>query len=271
MKNWQVFKANWRALLFTKDFYELMKKYWFEVCLLELPKSACEDIRVNGSKIIQHAKIWWIKYTLIAFAIFVILAIIVQITKDSDTPNRFALGAFNFFNDWALVLSASVTFLLAVAAFFAILDNRNARILGKRERLLNEIIEWASDITGCNMTVNPESVAQIAGSQMEREYHHAILCDFANRLQAIRGKSLYARSITSTKTFKQYENLNIAVGNLIKKLETYIKSILGCTDVLYRSGGSSDLRKAIDKSSDLRVDLEDSAYKVIEEATTLLC
>ena len=113
--------------------------------------------------------------------------------------------------EFLLAISAGATLVLAIAAFLAIWQNRNLQRKERRERLLNEIIEWANGITGCSMTVNPESVSQIAGSQVEREYHHAVLCDFANRLQAIRGKSLYARSITSLKAFKQYENLNIAV------------------------------------------------------------
>ena len=169
------------------------------------------------------------------------------------------------------LILALVTALLALFTWLSIRSGEEREERNREERLLKEIIEWAQDIAGCNMTVNPESVTQIAGSQGEREYHHAVLCDFANRLQAIRGKSLYAKSITSSEAFKQYENLNISVADLIKKLEAYIKSILGCTDILYRNGKSSDLRKEIDKSGNLRVELETSAYKVIEEVTALLC
>ena len=53
---------------------------------------------------------------------------------------------FGFFDDWAIILSASVMLLLAGAAVWTIMDNRYARQLDRKDRLLNEIIEWARDV-----------------------------------------------------------------------------------------------------------------------------
>ena len=53
--------------------------------------------------------------------------------------------------DTWIVISAGATFLLALAAFWAILDNRNTRRLERKERLLNAIIEWAEDIMACGV------------------------------------------------------------------------------------------------------------------------
>jgi len=51
-------------------------------------------------------------------------------------------------DNW-LAISAGATFLLALAAFWAIWQNYIFRRKERKERLLNEIIEWAIDIHHC--------------------------------------------------------------------------------------------------------------------------
>lgn len=57
-------------------------------------------------------------------------------------------GFYGFIKDdnW-LAVSALATLILAIAAFWAIWQNYNFRRQEKKERLLNEIIEWAIDVT----------------------------------------------------------------------------------------------------------------------------
>jgi len=45
-----------------------------------------------------------------------------------------------------VAISALATLVLAFGAFWAIMDNRHARIVDRKERLLNEIIEWAENV-----------------------------------------------------------------------------------------------------------------------------
>lgn len=71
------------------------------------------------------------------------LAILVQNTKDT---NDFTKWMFTFLDEWATVLGATVTLMLAGAAFLAIKDNRDTRKKEKQERLLKEILHWATDI-----------------------------------------------------------------------------------------------------------------------------
>ena len=52
----------------------------------------------------------------------------------------------NWIKEWAIVISGGATFLLALGAFWAIRQTRSIQKAEKRERLLNEIIEWATDI-----------------------------------------------------------------------------------------------------------------------------
>ena len=55
----------------------------------------------------------------------------------------------DWLKEWALVVSAGVTLLLAFAAFWAIWQNHSFRKKEYKRRLLNEIIEWAVDILSC--------------------------------------------------------------------------------------------------------------------------
>ena len=112
--------------------------------LRKIPVVAWKDIS-NGAQISwAHLKvIWWLKYLVLIIVIVVALAIWAQGARSTEDPNRFAEWLYNFLNDWAIALGAAVTFMLAVAAFLAILDNRHGRRVDRRERLLNEIIGWA--------------------------------------------------------------------------------------------------------------------------------
>lgn len=64
---------------------------------------------------------------------------------------------------------AIATFLLAIAAFGTMWQTRNIRKAERRERLLNEIIDWAIDITRVNfggeITVTPGISQQTQGRQ----------------------------------------------------------------------------------------------------------
>jgi len=60
-----------------------------------------------------------------------------------------ANSIFKYFNDWAIVLSATVTLLLAIAAFGAIAENRRIRLedmeLASKRCSLDEIRSWAEE------------------------------------------------------------------------------------------------------------------------------
>lgn len=89
---------------------------------------------------------WYFRFIINVIVLIIFLAVLAQNTKDT---NDFAKWAFTFLDEWSMVLAAAATLLLAGAAFWAIMDNRHGRIVDRRERLLNEIIKWAMDITRC--------------------------------------------------------------------------------------------------------------------------
>ena len=78
---------------------------------------------------------------IVAF-IFLCLAILIQSFK---TTNCLATWLFNFLSQWAMVLAASATVLLAAAAFWAIMDNRHSRLKDSKKHSLDQICSWAQD------------------------------------------------------------------------------------------------------------------------------
>lgn len=89
----------------------------------------------------REYKILWIMG--IAFIIFIAFAILVQLTRDCIELSGWV---FIFLDDWAIILSASAAFLLFIAAIWNVFDNRDTRRKEKQERLLKEIMQWATDI-----------------------------------------------------------------------------------------------------------------------------
>lgn len=83
-------------------------------------------------------KYWW----LIPVAIVTILALAMVVQHTKDTSD-IAKWVFVFLDEWSMVLSASATLLLAFTAFWAIMDNRRVRTADRREKLLNDIQNWA--------------------------------------------------------------------------------------------------------------------------------
>lgn len=96
----------------------------------------------------------WIPVT-VAISAVLIITITVQTLKEEACPvympwyQCIANHIFKYFNDWAIALSATVTLLLAIAAFGAIAENRRIRLedmeLAANRRSLDEIRSWAEE------------------------------------------------------------------------------------------------------------------------------
>jgi len=69
-------------------------------------------------------------------------AIWVQFSKQT---NCFARWVFDFLTQWAIVLSAAVTLMLAIGAFWNISDTRHFRYVESITKSLDEIRSWALD------------------------------------------------------------------------------------------------------------------------------
>lgn len=62
-------------------------------------------------------------HVILISVIILLLAFTVLVQNTKDT-NDLAKWTFDFLDDWATVLSAAVTLMLAIAAFWAIAENR---------------------------------------------------------------------------------------------------------------------------------------------------
>lgn len=86
-------------------------------------------------------KRFWLPIT-IGVVIILGFAIWVQFSKGT---NCFAEWVFDFLTQWAIVLSATVTLMLAIAAFWNVSDTRHFRYVESISKSLDEIRSWALD------------------------------------------------------------------------------------------------------------------------------
>lgn len=84
---------------------------------------------------------FWLSITIL-IVIILGFAIWVQFNKET---NCFAGWVFNFLQQWAIAISAAVTLLLALAAFWSISDTRHFRYVESITKSLDEVCSWAMD------------------------------------------------------------------------------------------------------------------------------
>ena len=122
----------------------------------------------------------------------------------------------------------------------------------KRERLLNEIIEWAVGVTECGF---------------EKDFAHAELSDLLLDFAGIReGRSHYVSQIALT--FGQ--DLQRAVEKLVKDLNDHLDLLIECIDNISRATDKAAANSAaIKRVGKHRALLNNSANKVIEEVTKI--
>lgn len=114
-----------------------------------------------------------------------------------------------------LAISAGATFLLALAAFWAIWQNYRLHKKERRERLLNEIIEWAIDIQKVSLEVGlPVNVASLTKDHRRRIEANTLL---RYGIPFIRNN--YIQAIVR-KAFK--EELQHDVENMIKTFTAFM-------------------------------------------------
>jgi hypothetical protein len=168
----------------------------------------------------------WIIAGVVIFA--VVLSILIQIFSKEICPEYMpwyqcvTYQIFEYLNEWALVLSASATFILAGAAFLTI-HNSNEREKRRREeeltreerdrkeRLLNEIIEWVIDISKGDFDRDMDSL--ITTIEAARQEAQVNLDEYKQFSAQIIGKNNYIVKIASdidsdlTDSVKQLDKL----------------------------------------------------------------
>ena len=130
--------------------------------------------------------------------------------------------------------------------------------------MLNEIIEWAIDVSKCDVALDPAAIVGIADTEKARFFVEALTSKERTRITETWGKSQYiSRIVLST-----WQDLQKSVEELIKALGVLVDILDECSDAV-----ASDLidtfGRASKKAGEHKKKLYKSAEKVIEEATKI--
>ena len=156
----------------------------------------------------------------IVAAIALGLSIYVQTYKGTYTV---AGSVFRYFNDWSIVISAFITLTLALAAFWAISDNRHSRFVEFRKRSLDEIRDWAIE---CFQTTFSLKVAAIDVKNTRKQLNLLNIRGVAVEADAVEiDNNLGAKIAEVRKTVKSLLELIEANGDRTKEEESLEKLV----------------------------------------------
>ena len=117
--------------------------------------------------------------------------------------------------DWITLTAVIVALGIGVAS---ILHTQSMQKKERRERLLNEIIEWAIDISRSHPEEIHRDIARIREEAKEQEFLAANIRIIMDSLVGMRGRNQYTGSIAR----KVDKTLKESVDKLIKEMESYI-------------------------------------------------
>jgi len=126
----------------------------------------------------------------------------------------------DWIKEWAIPLSAGATFLLALAAFWAIWQNKRIQKRNRRERLLNEIIEWATNVAKCGIEPDTPELSEDKDASKAWPF----LATQERKLETL--QLLRAKSVSVTRTAQKIgSDLQAAVFDSVEHLRNQIKSL----------------------------------------------
>ena len=162
-------------------------------------------------------------------------------------------------DNW-LAISAGATFLLALAAFLAIWQNHNLKKREQRQRLLNEIIEWAIEILKCGMEWNIRDVTLHSAT-----IKHEIF--LKREHQSLRDKFdvIYQKNLPYIEQLGSYFPEKTGLDDPIYKVSRNLYCHLRLLDLWIDSKLKND--KAIGKH---RTRLDESARALISKSTSVM-
>ena len=196
-------------------------------------------------------------------------------------------------SDWitlgAAILVGGGTLFLGIMAWRAIRQTRSIQKAERRERVLNEIIQWAVDVSArmspIDMLKNPE---WLLGTKLDTEETFRFVqiygcLDLMSQYSVSQLRGEYISQIAS----RIRNDLGGAVDDLINKIEEHLKLLLGgaehtveleeygtLIDIIFK--GKSELRAGLSEDAkhqvaifDDRVELNNSATRVIEIAVEI--
>lgn len=138
----------------------------------------------------------------------------------------------------------------------------------RKQRLLNEIIEWALDVNNCEAPVATTAIAGIIGSENDKAITRSHLSELAYRCAEMTFRGRYVYTVILKSKFGQ--DLQRAAAELIDDLEVRIKLLGECHDAISASVPDSEFTRTSDKARQhWLAEVRESASKVIQEATEI--
>ena len=180
-------------------------------------------------------------------------------------------------NDNWLAVSALATLILALGAFLAIWLNHNLQKRERRDRLLNEIIEWAIDVAAYELkheSVNTWSFVEF------KEFINAVVNSNVEYMRHLR-KALVRCQYIGAVALRLDETLSQCVKSLVENIEEHTSYLVITRDdkpSLYEQVENKvypdkqqfqKWQEACKKVEQHKTQLSESAYKVVEQATIL--
>ena len=179
---------------------------------------------------------------------------------------------------WALIfllksdnwvgISALTTMILAIAAFWAIWQNRTLQISERKERLLNEIIEWATEITILRSGSLFNDITLFEDTTKSALQMTVKIAKMISDLSGLAGRNTYILSISSFNS-----ELKNPVDELVKELLKYIGFLDGwCTKLTDDLAKNEKLKLDDDdvkKGDDFESSIKRLAVEVVKEATKI--
>jgi len=186
--------------------------------------------------------------------------------------------------EWALVISAGITFLAVIVALgigiSSLIQTKRLQQSERRERLLNEIIEWALDVAKCGSTVNIQSPQPFYSVLVEKDFlklsreEKEILLkglkkdderiwrsrhmELIFKYQVADARGEYILEISNLQYFNISAKVSEVKGNLKNTLEIYWNYLKDITD-----------ESIMDKVTEWEHKLQESAVSLIKEATKI--
>ncbi|MFC2026608.1 hypothetical protein ACFLUX_01370 [Chloroflexota bacterium] len=171
--------------------------------------------------------------------------------------------------DWITLFAVIVALGIGIAS---ILHTQNLQKKEQRQKLLNEIIDWAKNITKYRFSKACKELLQITDSSGETSYKkslqfiHANVEEVKEAFAGLEIQSRYICKITSTFGAELYE----AAQDLAEKINGYINYLREWSgtlaDEIEEQKKDIDIISSASKADEIGLQMDDSARKLMEEA-----
>jgi hypothetical protein len=193
-------------------------------------------------------------------AIIAVIVVIFCACISAFRETGFAKSVLDFFKDWSVALSAAAAVILAFAAFLTIRHSNEREKRDRKERLLNEIIEWAVDVTKCGADIN---FLLLAAEIDEEPWGKLNLPDLQFNLRELKQRGEYVVKVAST--------LEKPLLTAAQKVESEIAEYLKTMDNIFigiKLGSEGNLPMILKPLSE-RNSLVNCANNLLTEATKI--